>query len=40
MVKWVVIGRSSSPWLTVGEVDGGPPSDEVASADRASISKR
>jgi hypothetical protein len=36
---WLAIGRSAGPWLTVGEVDGGAPSDEVASLDRASVSK-
>jgi hypothetical protein len=39
MVKWVVIGRSASPWLMVGEVDGGAPSNEVASVDRVSVSE-
>jgi hypothetical protein len=34
-----MIGRLASPWLTVSKVDGGAPSDEVASADRASIGK-
>jgi hypothetical protein len=37
LVKWVAIGRSAGPWLTVGKVDGGVLSDKVASADRASI---
>jgi hypothetical protein len=39
MVKWVAIGRSAGPWLTVSEVNGGVPSDKVALADRASVSK-
>jgi hypothetical protein len=39
MVKWVAIGRSASPWLAVGKVNGGAPSNKVALADRASISK-
>jgi hypothetical protein len=34
-----VICRSAGPWLMVGEVDGGAPSDEIALADRASIGK-
>jgi hypothetical protein len=34
-----VIGRSAGPWLKVGKVDGGVLSDEIASADRASIGK-
>jgi hypothetical protein len=34
---WLAIGGSASPWLTVGEVDGGAPSDEIALADRASV---
>jgi hypothetical protein len=33
-----VIGRSASPWLTVGKVDGGVPSNEIALADRVSVS--
>jgi hypothetical protein len=37
LVKWVAIGRLASPWLTVGKVDGGVPSNKVALADRASI---
>jgi hypothetical protein len=40
MVKWVVIGRSASPWLTVGEVNGGALSNKVALADRVSLSQR
>jgi hypothetical protein len=39
MVKWVVISRLAGPWLTVGKVNGGAPSDKVALADRASVSK-
>jgi hypothetical protein len=39
MIKWVAIGRLASPWLMVGEVDGGAPSNKVASADRVSIGK-
>jgi hypothetical protein len=39
MFKWVAIGRSAGPWLTVGEVNGGVPSNKVALADRASVSK-
>jgi hypothetical protein len=39
LVKWVAISRSAGPWLMVGKVDGGAPSDKVASADRASISE-
>jgi hypothetical protein len=39
MVKWIVIGRSAGPWLTVSEVDGGALSEEVALADRVSIGK-
>jgi hypothetical protein len=39
MVKWVAIGRSAGPWLIVSKVDGGTPSNEVASADRASVGK-
>jgi hypothetical protein len=38
-VKWVAIGGSASPWLMVGEVDGGAPSDEIALADRVSVGK-
>jgi hypothetical protein len=37
MVKWVAIGRSASPWLMVGKVDGGAPSNKVALADRANV---
>jgi hypothetical protein len=37
MVKCVAIGRSAGPWLKVGKVDGGAPSDKVASADRVSV---
>jgi hypothetical protein len=39
MVKWVVISRLASPWLTVGKVNGGVPSDKVALAERVSIGK-
>jgi hypothetical protein len=37
IVKWVVIGRSAGPWLMLGKVDGGVPSNQVALADRASV---
>jgi hypothetical protein len=37
MVKWVAIGRSAGPWLTVSKVNGGVPSNKVALADRASV---
>jgi hypothetical protein len=40
MVKWVAIGRSAGPWLTVGKVNGGAPSDKVAFVDRASVGER
>jgi hypothetical protein len=33
----LVIGRSAGPWLMVSKVNGGAPSNEVASADRASV---
>jgi hypothetical protein len=39
MVKWVVIGRLAGPWLTVSKFNGGVPSNEVALADRVSISQ-
>jgi hypothetical protein len=39
MVKWVAIGRSAGPWLMVGKVNGGVPSNEVALVDRASVSR-
>jgi hypothetical protein len=34
---WLAIDRSAGPWLIVGEVDGGVPSDEIASVDRVSV---
>jgi hypothetical protein len=37
IVKWVAISRSAGPWLMVGKVDGGVPSNQVALADRASV---
>jgi hypothetical protein len=40
MVKWVVIGRSAGPWLTVGKVNGGAPSNKVALVDRVSVGER
>jgi hypothetical protein len=36
---WLAIGRLAGPWLTVSKVDGGAPSDNIALADRASVSK-
>jgi hypothetical protein len=39
MVKWVAIGRSASPWLTVGKVNGGAPSNKVALAERVSFGR-
>jgi hypothetical protein len=39
MVKCVVIGRSASPWLTVGKADGGALSDKVALVERVSVGK-
>jgi hypothetical protein len=37
IVKWVAIGGSVSPWLMVGKVNGGAPSNNIASVDKASI---
>jgi hypothetical protein len=34
-----VIGGSAGPWLMVGKVNGGAPSDKIASADRMSVGK-
>jgi hypothetical protein len=39
MVKWVAIGRSAGPWLTVSKVDGGAPRDKAALAARVSVGK-
>jgi hypothetical protein len=39
-VKVVVIGKSASPWLTVGKADGEAPSNKVALAETACIGRQ